>query len=64
MTQHGPGLPGTCITCPLFEFFSRSCGHRDRRTVLDVVSDDGRCPYYDEIRKEAMQELESEIAEE
>lgn len=63
MTGRGSGLPDTCLTCPEFEFFSRSCGHGDRQTILSVLSEDGRCPYYDEIRNEAMHELEQKLVE-
>lgn len=61
VTRSRQTLPDTCVTCPHFEFFSRSCGHGERQIILDVLSEDGKCPYYEEIRKEAMVDLESEL---
>ncbi len=54
-------LPDSCVTCPYFEFFSRSCGHGDRQTIVRELVDDEGCPYFEEIRSDAMRELASRL---
>jgi hypothetical protein len=58
-------IPGSCRYCPHFDAFQRSCSHPSSQTILrDLAAGNGDCPVFDEVRADAMSDLEDRLATE
>lgn len=58
-------LPETCIYCPHFDVFHGNCSHPHYQAILqDLLQQPENCPVFDDVRADAMSDLEATLVTE
>lgn len=64
MSTKLPSVPESCSYCPYIDQFHSSCTHPFRQIIIEELdSEQDKCPLFDEIRAEAMRDLEISLDE-